>query len=100
VGSFIGAGGQLKRLGLMRLRDVQLRPVPARKSLPLITIEATLRDALDMMLENGSEKVLVAEGESGAGEVLGAIRMDDLMAAIRDESPDDPGAQIDASAGS
>ena len=100
VGSFIGAGGQLKRLGLMRLRDVELRPVPARKSLPLITIEATLRDALDMMLENGSEKVLVAEGESGAGEVLGAIRMDDLMAAIRDESPDDPGAQIDASAGS
>jgi len=52
------------------------------------------------MLENGSEKVLVAEGESGAGEVLGAIRMDDLMAAIIDESPDDPGAQIDASAGS
>ena len=100
VGSFIGAGGQLKRLGLMRLRDVQLRPVPARKSLPLITIEATLRDALDMMLENGSEKVLVAEGESGAGEVLGAIRMDDLMAAISDESRDDPGAQIDASAGS
>jgi len=100
VGSFIGAGGQLKRLGLMRLRDVELRPVPARKSLPLITIEATLRDALDMMLENGSEKVLVAEGESGAGEVLGAIRMDDLMAAISDESPDDPGAQIDASAGS
>ena len=100
VGSFIGAGGQLKRLGLMRLRDVELRPVPARKSLPLITIEATLRDALDMMLENGSEKVLVAEGESGAREVLGAIRMDDLMAAISDESPDDPGAQIDASAGS
>ena len=100
VGSFIGAGGQLKRLGLMRLRDVELRPVPARKSLPLITIEATLRDALDMMLENGSGKVLVAEGESGAGEVLGAIRMDDLMAAIIDESPDDPGAQIDASAGS
>ena len=100
VGSFIGAGGQLKRLGLMRLRDVELRPVPARKSLPLITIEATLRDALDMMLENGSGKVLVAEGESGAGEVLGAIRMDDLMAAISDESPDDPGAQIDASAGS
>jgi len=100
VGSFIGAGGQLKRLGLMRLRDVELRPVPARKSLPLITIEATLRDALDMMLENGSGKVLVAEGESGAGEVLGAIRMDDLMAAISDESRDDPGAQIDASAGS
>jgi len=100
VGSFIGAGGQLKRLGLMRLRDVELRPVPARKSLPLITIEATLRDALDMMLENGSGKVLVAEGESGAGEVLGAIRMDDLMAAISDESRDDPGAQIDAFAGS
>ena len=100
VGTFIGSGGQLKRLGLMLLRDAELRPVPARKGLPLITIEATLRDALDVMLENGRDAVLVAGGESGAGEVFGSIRLDDLMAAIADEPPHDPAAQIDASAGS
>jgi len=100
VSSFIGSGGQLKRLGLMLLRDADLRPVPARKDLPVITIEATLHDALDVMLENGRDAVLVAEGGSGAGEVLGSIRMDDLMAAIADGPPHDPTAELDASAGS
>jgi len=97
VASFIGSGGQLKRLGLMLLRDARLRPAPARKDLPTITIEATLHDALDVMLENGRDKVLVAAGESGAGEVLGCIRLDDLMAAICDEPEDDQGAKPDLS---
>ncbi|HEY5249736.1 MAG TPA: ABC transporter ATP-binding protein [Dermatophilaceae bacterium] len=100
VASFIGSGGQLKRLGLMQLRDAVLRPVPARKDLPVITVEASLHDALDMMLENGSDRVLVAEGDSGSGAVLGSIRMDDLMSAIADETSDEPGSQNDPSAGS
>ena len=99
VASFIGSGGQLKRLGLMRLQDAHLRPVPTRRGLPIITIEATLHDALDVMLENGRDAVLVAENESGSGEVFGSIRMDDLMAAIADESPDDRGLGLDRSAG-
>jgi osmoprotectant transport system ATP-binding protein len=98
VSSFIGSGGQLKRLGLMRLRDAVLRPAPARRDIPVITVEASLHDALDMMLENGRDKVLVAEGETGAGQVLGAIRMDDLMAAISDEANDDQRARSDSSA--
>lgn len=104
VSSFIGSGGHLKRLGLMRLRDAELRPVPARKDLPLITIEASLHDALDLMLESGQDKVLVAADESGEGEVYGAIRLDDLMSAIADEpageSSDDPTAKLDPSEGS
>ena len=98
VSSFIGSGGQLKRLGLMLLRDAVLRPAPARRDLPVITVEATLHDALDVMLENGREKILVAEDESGAGRVLGAIRMDDLMAAICDESNDEQPAKAEMSA--
>ncbi len=97
VGSFIGSGGQLKRLGLMLLRDAVLRPAPTRNDLPVITIEATLHDALDMMLENGRDKVLVAEDESGAGKVLGSIRMDDLMAAISDEPVEAHPAGLDVS---
>jgi osmoprotectant transport system ATP-binding protein len=100
VASFIGSGGQLKRLRLMRLRDAELRPAPARKDLPVITIEATLHDALDVMLENGRDKILVARDESGTGEILGSIRMDDLMASIAEDTSDEPVAKIDPPAGS
>jgi len=100
VASFIGSGGQLKRLGLMRLQDAALRPVPSRKGLPLITIEATLHDALDVMLENGRDAVLVAADESGTGEVYGSIRMDDLMAAIAEDSSDDSVSRPAPSVGS
>jgi CBS domain-containing protein len=82
----------------MLLRDAVLRPAPARRDLPVITVEATLHDALDVMLENGREKILVVEDESGAGRVLGAIRMDDLMAAICDESNDEQLAKAEMSA--
>ena len=100
VGSFIGSGGQLKRLALMQLVDAKLRPAPGRTDLPVVTVDATLHDALDVMLENGQDSVLVAEGESGAGKVVGSIRMDDLMAVISDESPVDPPAQPQPSVGS
>jgi hypothetical protein len=40
----------------------------------------------------------VADGESGAGQVLGSIRMDDLMAAISDEPNEHQGTKADASA--
>jgi osmoprotectant transport system ATP-binding protein len=100
VDSFIGSGGQLKRLGLMRLHDAALRPVPARRNHPVITVEATLHDALDVMLENGSDMVLVARGDSATGALLGSIRMDDLMAAIGDDSSDDAAPQTDPSPGS
>jgi osmoprotectant transport system ATP-binding protein len=99
VASFIGSGGQLKRLRLMRLQDAVLRPVPARTNLPVITIEATLHDALDVMLENGSNQILVAQDESGSGEVFGSIRMDDLMAAIADDSTDDAAVPTDRAVG-
>jgi osmoprotectant transport system ATP-binding protein len=103
VSSFIGSGGQLKRLGLMPLREAELRPVPARTDLSQITIEASLHDALDLMLESGRDKVLVAADESADGEVIGAIRLDDLMAAIGDETAEaqeDQAVKIDPAAGS
>jgi len=100
VSSFIGSGGQLKRLGLMRLRDAELRPAAARTDLPVITIEATLHDALDVMLEKGRDQVLVAADESGTGEIFGSIRLEDLMAAIGDEPSEGQPEQVALSAGS
>jgi osmoprotectant transport system ATP-binding protein len=85
VSSFIGSGGHLKQLALVRLRDAELRPVPsAGARLPLITIEATLRDALDVMLENGSDVVVVAEDETGSGRAYGSVRLADLVEALQD----------------
>jgi osmoprotectant transport system ATP-binding protein len=100
VSSFIGSGGQLKRLGLMPLRDAELRPAPVRRDLPVITIEANFHDALDLMLESGHDKVLVALGDSGAGAVLGSIRLADLMAAIAEDSSDGPAGTTGAPAAS
>jgi osmoprotectant transport system ATP-binding protein len=100
VSSFIGSGGQLKRLRLMRLRDAELRPVSARTDLPVITIEATFHDALDVMLESGHDKILVAQDETGAGEVFGSLRLTDLMAAIAEGTSDDPAVKVDPAAGS
>ena len=100
VSSFIGSGGQLKRLGLMLLRDVDLRPAPARRDLPVITIEATLHDALDVMLENGRDRILVARDESGTGEILGSIRMDDLMSSMCEDPTDHSASGLNPSSGS
>jgi len=99
VSSFIGSGGQLKRLRLIRLRDAELRPAPSGRDYPVITVEASLHDALDVMLQNGRDKILVATDESGAGEVLGSIRLEDLMAAIGDETNGDLTPQIAPPAG-
>jgi osmoprotectant transport system ATP-binding protein len=84
VASFIGSGGQLQRLSLMPLRDAELNPVPATKGLPVITVEANFRDALDVMLEHGRDTVLVADDENGS-PAFGSVRLSDLMAAIQDD---------------
>jgi CBS domain containing-hemolysin-like protein len=58
-----------------------------------------MHDALDVMLESGHDKILVAQDESGTGEVYGSLRLSDLMAAIAEGSSDEP-AEIDRPAGS
>jgi osmoprotectant transport system ATP-binding protein len=80
VASFIGAGGHLKQLALMLVRDADLGPVTA-DTLPTITVDATLRDALDRMLGGSSDTVLVTE--NGTGRALGVLDMAQLMAAVR-----------------
>jgi osmoprotectant transport system ATP-binding protein len=80
VASFIGAGGHLKQLALMRVRDADLGAAPTiADHLPAITADATLRDALNTMLGQSSDTVLVTED----GRTLGVLDMAHLMAVVR-----------------
>jgi osmoprotectant transport system ATP-binding protein len=68
VARFVGADRGLKRLALRRLADVELLPVPDDlngASPPECSIDTTLRDALSLMLTEGSTGVVV-RGEDGA----------------------------------
>jgi osmoprotectant transport system ATP-binding protein len=68
VARFVGADRGLKRLALRRLAEVELLPVPDDVnggSPPECGIETTLRDALSLMLTEGSTGVIV-RGEDGA----------------------------------
>ncbi|WP_291411653.1 ABC transporter ATP-binding protein [Actinophytocola sp.] len=79
VASFIGAGGQLKKLALLRLRDVELAPAPRVEGLPRIVVEATVRDALDLMLGEGSDVVLVTDDFGDDAKVLGSLHLQTVM---------------------
>ena len=62
VSSFIGSGGQLKRLSLISVSEAKLRPPPSNlNGASRVASNATLRDCLDSMLESGSDHVLISE---------------------------------------
>jgi osmoprotectant transport system ATP-binding protein len=85
VAGFIGAGGHLKQLALMSLRDADLSPPPASASgLPVVAIDSTMRDALDIMLAHSADSVVVMGNEAAArpDRPVGALHLSDLMAAI------------------
>jgi osmoprotectant transport system ATP-binding protein len=63
VADFVGADRGLKRLGLMTLADVPLlsEPTPNGDRRPEATPEMTLRDALSLMLTEGSADLVVRD---------------------------------------
>jgi osmoprotectant transport system ATP-binding protein len=79
VASFIGRGGQLKRLALLPISEYPLHDVPGGNgSLPTVDADASLRDALDEMLHAGQQTALVVQDNKPRG----ALTLDDVMAAI------------------
>ncbi|MGH3431979.1 MAG: ABC transporter ATP-binding protein [Thermocrispum sp.] len=83
VASFIGAGGQLKKLVLHHLRDADLGAPPKDPDgLPRVAVEGTLRDAVDLMLGHGSDVVLVTDDSS----VIGSIDLATVMATVSSPS--------------
>ncbi len=82
VVSFIGRGRHLKRLALIQVGDVALRPVSERPDgLPALPRETTLRDTLDKMLHSGSGEILVTDN----GKALGVCDAAGLVSALQPE---------------
>jgi osmoprotectant transport system ATP-binding protein len=87
VATFVGSKRNLKRLALIRVGDLDLRPVAGPDGLPPVPPEATLRDTLDTMVRTGSTAVVVTE--EATGRALGVCDVPRLVAALRpaDDAP-------------
>ncbi|MEA2316175.1 MAG: osmoprotectant transport system ATP-binding protein [Solirubrobacteraceae bacterium] len=74
VADFVGADRGLKRLGLRTLREVPLLPVPSENGhrRPQASPDMTLRDALSLMLTEGSSELIVLDN----GEPFGYLTLD------------------------
>jgi osmoprotectant transport system ATP-binding protein len=75
VADFVGADRGIKRLGVLRVEESAVTAGRA-DGLPALTIGATLRDALALMLTSNSRQIGVKRGET----VLGILKIDDLFA--------------------
>jgi osmoprotectant transport system ATP-binding protein len=64
VRRFVGQERALKRLSLMKVRDVALQPVPASYAGPSVGRDASLRQALDAIVASAGDSVAVT-GENG-----------------------------------
>lgn len=93
VASFIGPKRNLKRLALIRVRDLDLRQEEGPDGLPAVRPDATLRDVLDVMVRTGSTAVMVT-GDSAA-RPLGVCDVSSLVAALKPpgEAPAIPAAE-------
>ncbi|MEV1177733.1 ATP-binding cassette domain-containing protein, partial [Nonomuraea sp. NPDC049784] len=56
VAGFIGQDATLKRLALLRVADVPVTSSLPDSLLPQITVDASLREALDLMLAHGTDR--------------------------------------------
>jgi osmoprotectant transport system ATP-binding protein len=66
---------------------IELAPAPRAEGLPRIVVEATARDALDLMLGEGSDVVLVTDDFGDDATVLGSLNLQTVMAAGKAGTP-------------
>jgi osmoprotectant transport system ATP-binding protein len=76
VASFVGADRGLKRLSLVRLDEVELAPLDGVSG-PTLGESTTLREALSLMLSDGSRAIIVVDGD---GNPRGTLSLDALSA--------------------
>ena len=76
VAEFVGADRALKALALRSLGDLPLHD-GAHDGLPRLPAGTTLRDALALLVAEGSDRVVVTDGDGGE---LGIATRDDLLA--------------------
>jgi osmoprotectant transport system ATP-binding protein len=72
VARFIGEDRALRRLALRRLSDVELDPAETDGELPLASSHSTVRNGVSLMLESGTDRLLVAGDD---GRPLGTLSL-------------------------
>jgi osmoprotectant transport system ATP-binding protein len=78
VARFVGDDRGLKRLSLKRLSDIPLDP-PNGVVTPVADAGTTLRDALSLMLSEGSQRLLVVDSDKQPRGVLTLDRLTELL---------------------
>ena len=73
VAGFVGGERGLRRLGLIAVRDIELEDGPRPDGAPQVRDDRTLREALDVLVTDGSAVVAVV-GEDGG--YLGALTLE------------------------
>jgi osmoprotectant transport system ATP-binding protein len=76
VAEFVGADRALKALALRTLAELELAPAESADGLPRLPAAATLREALGLLLAEGSDRLVVVD-ESGSA--LGTATREDLL---------------------
>jgi osmoprotectant transport system ATP-binding protein len=81
VASFVGADRGLKRLRLWTLRDLELEPASGGQG-PSVPIDSSLRDALSLMLTDGTRELDVTGDD---GSVAGRVKLDQIIGYVGPE---------------
>jgi osmoprotectant transport system ATP-binding protein len=79
VAKFIGEDRALRRLALKRLSDVKLAPPHGAEGLARASIDTTVRNAVSLLLDTKSDRLLV---EDENGEAVGVFRFSDAGALL------------------
>ena len=84
VARFVGADRGLKRLSLVTIADLELKPTAARPGLPTFSPETSLRDALSILLVADCRGGVALDDE---GKPRGFVTVDAIASALADDDP-------------
>jgi osmoprotectant transport system ATP-binding protein len=80
VAQFIGEDRALRRLALRRVSEVPLEPAPGEtRDAALVDRSASLRTAVSVMVETGSDHVLVTDEDGSPAGILRLARVEKLL---------------------
>ena len=88
VSQFVGHGAALKRLGLIPVHQARLGPNVAIRGAIEVSVNDSLRDALDSLVLSGGTPVAVVNEQ---GRVVGSIDIEKISAVLGAEIPAAPG---------
>jgi osmoprotectant transport system ATP-binding protein len=81
VARFVGADRSLKRLALKRLSEIELGPLNGSEpSAPTVSSSTTLRDALALMLGEGSRNLTVVDERGHQVGICSVDQLSELLA--------------------